>query len=160
MKGQERSFQPCTMTTWSLGSAATASRRSATEPRRRSAVAVPEAADVVGEQVVAGVDLPADGDGVEVDHGRGDRGDDGLEDGVVGFLVGRVGEGIGVGDVGVVDGADLALFAMDFAEVGAGFEAAAGELDELRVEAGHVGDLGDHVVGGGGVLRAGMSAVA
>ena len=35
------------------------------------AVAVPETADIVGEQVVAVVDLPADGDGIEVDHGLG-----------------------------------------------------------------------------------------
>ena len=38
---------------------------------------------------------------------------------------------------------------MDFAEVSAGFEAAAGVFDEGGIEAGHVGDLFDHGVGGG-----------
>ena len=35
---------------------------------------------------------------------------------------------------------------MDFAEVGAGFEAAAGVFDEGGIEAGHLGDLCDHVL--------------
>ena len=51
------------------------------------ALAIPLAVDVVGERVVAGVGLPADDAGDEVDHGGGGGGDDAGEDRVVRLLV-------------------------------------------------------------------------
>ena len=109
---------------------------------------IPLTADFVGECVVAGVDLPADRASDEVDHCGGGWGDDAGQDGVIGLLLRREREWVVGGYVGVVDGAELALFAPCFAEIGAGFEASAGVLDERRVEAGEFGNAFDDAWGG------------
>src|SRR5579875_1770544 len=96
---------------------------------------VPHAVYVVTEGVVAGVGLPANDAGDEVDGGSSGGGDDGLENRVVGLTGVGVGEGIGAGDVRVVDGADLTLFAMHFAKVRPDLKAAAFIADKGRVEA-------------------------
>ena len=118
-------------------------------------VAVPVLVDGIGERVVAGGGLPADDAGDPVDHGLGGGGDDGGEDGVVRLLVGREGEGVHFGHVGVVNGADFVLFAVDFAQVGADVEASAGVFNEGGVEPGELGDFRDDARGGLGVGAAG-----
>ena len=81
MKGQERSSQPWTIEDAHLriGGDGLAQLRDGALAQR--IVALPELVYVVGERVVARVNLPAHGMGEEVDHGGGDRCDDGGKSG-------------------------------------------------------------------------------
>src|SRR5271155_4782880 len=110
--------------------------------------AIPEAVYFKRESVVAGIDFPANGAGHEIDHGSRGRRDEGFQHGIAEAPLGRVGEGVIGGHVRVVDGADFAFLAVDFAQVGSDFKTASGIFHELRVEAGHVGDALDDARGG------------
>src|SRR4029079_4472005 len=59
---------------------------------------LPVFADVIRERVIAALDLPADHADVEVDHGAGGRGDDGVEDRVATAALRRPGGGGVFGD--------------------------------------------------------------
>ncbi|CAM5209155.1 hypothetical protein LSPH26S_03833 [Lysinibacillus sphaericus] len=112
-------------------------------------VLVPQAVHLVAERVVSDpVTLPAHSLGDEVDHRRGGRRDDAVEQRVAGALLRRVRERVPRGDVGMAEAAQL-VGAIDLAQVGLGFDAAAGALDEHRVQSGQLGDLADHRLGGG-----------